>query len=167
MDQLKRLEDMIAHLGKQKRSMTSIATPESSEDSARSNDGEQSQHTGTPASAPPVGYADASHWSSILDDIKDIRAQLDPSGVDYNDDNRNDYVSPDGDGRGHERVSTSPRAKHDLGFRTGKTASLQEMLQQLPSKKFCDYCVSRYFHVKFATLRKLSRLPCYPPGHVS
>lgn len=99
-----------------------------------------------------TGYAEANHWSSILEDIRDIREQLAPGHAE-------EPVLGGG-------ATTPPRSAtpssgaggtassgFDLDFGHTGGLTFREILSGLPSRQVCDFLVAHYFQARFTTLR--------------
>lgn len=86
---------------------------------------------------------DASHWESILEDIREVREHLSPANT-----------SPSyGESRGE---SVDPPGQPDAGFLFGTAAdtSIQQILSILPSQPICDMLLSWFFNARFMNLGK-------------
>lgn len=146
-DQLKRLEDMIFSLAEQKTSPSGSSTAHSS------STAEQSKADS--ASVPEDGatgttrFTESNHWLSIIEDIKDIRAQLSPGlgqGI--------PTISEIAPAASESGSAASPVSAADLGLRHARTVSIDHILKGLPSRQICDFWVSHYFQARFTTLRE-------------
>lgn len=89
-------------------------------------------------------YADSSHWSTILDSIKDIRANFCPSdsqGIPTPSE-QTDYTL--------EEHSVS-----DLGLaaQPPRVVNIQRILDEIPPRQICDSLVSQYFRAHQIILR--------------
>lgn len=103
-------------------------------------------------------YVDPSHWSCLLEDIRQIRDELSPSWSGGQEPTLLPESSRD--------VSMEPSPKE--GFQAGEglvfgpfgTLELQHILRSLPSRQLCDRLVSQYFRARHAVLRKLCHETC-------
>jgi hypothetical protein len=106
-------------------------------------------------------HIESSHWSSVLEDIRQIRDQLSPSssGHDAQEHAWNSFGSPS------ESVLPSrenrPGAGEDLVFGAMPRLDMRQILGSLPSRQVCDSLVSRYFLASHQILRTYCTL-CQP-----
>lgn len=100
-------------------------------------------------------YVDPSHWSSILEDIRQIRDQLSSP----NNAHEQAVGHPESSTNASEPES-NPReesqADRDIVFGPwgALDLDLQLILGNLPSRQLCDRLVSHYFRARHAILRK-------------
>jgi hypothetical protein len=146
-DQLKRLEDMIFSLTEQKTSPSASSTTQSSSTLEHT----KADSASVPEDAAPgtTRFTESNHWLSIIEDIKDIRAQLSPSlgqGIPTN-----SVIVPT---TSESASAASPVNAADLGLRHARAVSLDHVLKSLPSREICDFWVSHYFQARYTTLRE-------------
>ncbi|KAB5563458.1 fungal-specific transcription factor domain-containing protein [Coniochaeta sp. 2T2.1] len=85
-------------------------------------------------------YVDPSHWSSLLEDIRQIRDELSPpNGQDQSDDS-------------HRTPTSVSEPSFDLVFVPFGALDLRQILANLPPRQLCDRLVSQYFRARHAIL---------------
>ena len=91
-------------------------------------------------------YTESNHWSSVLESIRSIRADISPANAQSN-------TSPS---IGIEGISEDECSVSDLDltFVSAQTPTLEDILLNLPSRRICDNLVSRYFRSKQIVLRR-------------
>lgn len=151
-DRLKRLEELIATLAEEGGPVLQVqhslplvqelpaqATPEGTPEKS-------------PAAVSQTGYTDANHWSSILEDIRDIREQLAPAQEvqDSLEDSSPPSTGSAATGSGSKGAAAPG---FDLGFGQTGPSTLQDVLAGLPPRQVCDFLVAHYFQARFTTLR--------------
>jgi hypothetical protein len=151
-DRLKRLEELIATLAEDGGPVVQVqpSLPPVQELSVKATP------EGTPGKSPAAvsqtGYTDANHWSSILEDIRDIREQLAPTQEvqDPLEDSSPPSTGSPATGSGSKGAAASG---FDLGFGQTGPSTLQNVLSGLPPRQVCDFLVAHYFQARFTTLR--------------
>lgn len=96
-----------------------------------------------------ASYVDASHWSSILESIREIRQELLSSDPQI-------HASVKSSSAINTSLPLRRELQVDLGLNLGSTEmlSLEGVLKGLPSRQICDKLVSRYFHSQYKIMRK-------------
>ena len=84
-----------------------------------------------------VNFADASHWKSILEDIKEVRDHI--STLD----------SPQAHPLPGQQNTIGPAPDSSLIFNMYPQAGLPEVLEGLPPQSTCDMLVSLYFQFQY------------------
>lgn len=92
-----------------------------------------------------IRYVNASHWLSILDDIKELREHLSPPG----DSSDNTPILNDGP---YRNTGGTPEHGVNILFGMSQDPSLQEILSTLPPQPACDRLVSHYFNTRYQVL---------------
>lgn len=86
---------------------------------------------------------DASHWESILEDIREVREHLSPANT----------TPSYGETRGE---SIDAPGQPDAGFLFGTAAdtSIEQIIAILPAQPICDMLLSWFFNARFMNLGK-------------
>ncbi|KAH7165760.1 fungal-specific transcription factor domain-containing protein [Dactylonectria macrodidyma] len=95
-----------------------------------------------------ASYTDSSHWSSILEDIKDIREQLSSSPPQEQTSKAAASLTD------ATEASLEDESQYETDLFLGCTAppDLQQVLRSLPSRRICDSLVSCYFRSQYTIL---------------
>ncbi|KAJ9137748.1 Fungal transcriptional regulatory protein, N-terminal [Pleurostoma richardsiae] len=161
-ERLKSLEDLISSLAAKGVSadsaMASASTPEHSttgqtqmlKDSdagsvthSASTDDPPQALSGGSLNSVQASYVDSSHWSSILENIREIREQLSPSDV------HEQVSAADSSTNGTDLTpGEEAHSNTDLVFGQTEALGLQDILGSLPPRHVCDSLVSHYFRAK-------------------
>lgn len=139
-ERLKHLESLLVAVAGQKGPIPPIGN--NSTASVSKEDSEARIDNTVPSGLP--NHLDSSHWSSILDDIKAIREELPSESPESMSEN-----SPPEAGL-HLRRETS--LDFDLGSADG--ASMESVLEALPSREVCDTLTSMFFRWHYNMMRK-------------
>ncbi|KAH6695374.1 fungal-specific transcription factor domain-containing protein [Plectosphaerella plurivora] len=145
-DRLKKLEELIATLAEEGGPVLQAQPPSS----AQSTPIAKNVTTESPAAVSQTGYTDANHWSSILEDIRDIREQLAP--VQEAQDPRDSSSPPTFETPPRSTTSKGDVSGFDFGFGQIGSSTFQDVLAGLPSRQVCDFLVAHYFQARFTTL---------------
>lgn len=94
-----------------------------------------------------ANYLDSSHWSSLLEDIQEIREQLSPSSAPEHSLTLNSSTTS---------AEWTPQAQDgaDIIFGQHEILDHNQILEALPSREVCDSLVSQYFRPRHAILRE-------------
>ena len=162
-DRLKNLESLLSSLAKDGISEGPHVAGEISAtmgDRAMTNAGPDSSSGAEPSSitSPKVAsdgllggnmanYLDSSHWSSLLEDIKEIREQLSPSSA------TEQPLTMDSSSTNAEWTPQEAQDGIDIIFGQHEVLDPRQLLESLPSREVCDSLVSQYFRPRHAILR--------------
>lgn len=95
-----------------------------------------------------VNFVDSSHWLSVLEDIREVREHLSPTGS---------IPAPDvPKGSGASWDPEPPEVSSVLGLEASIT--LGDILTSLPPRPICDRLLSLYFNSRFQVLGECSHL---------
>ncbi|CAM1510895.1 Fc.00g084080.m01.CDS01 [Cosmosporella sp. VM-42] len=95
-----------------------------------------------------ASYVDSSHWSSILEDIREIREQISPSNI------PGQVAMVESSTTGSDwTLAEEPQGDTDLVLESAEKLDLQQILGSLPSRQVCDGLVSNYFRSRFTILQ--------------
>ncbi|KAH7152010.1 fungal-specific transcription factor domain-containing protein [Dactylonectria estremocensis] len=164
-ERLKTLEDLITSLAQKSQSkppdtIMTLAKNRSRTDAAMTTDSDAGSDAhvrpkdevetlgGGLLSGLQASYTDSSHWSSILEDIKDIREQLSSS---FPQERTSTATASLTDAT---EVSLEDESQHETDLFLGCTVplDLQQVLRSLPSRRICDSLVSCYFRSQYTIL---------------
>lgn len=159
-ERLKSVEDLISSLARNGTSSAFQTVNPPQEDTSMTDDAElifashPSVNTVKTTDNKLLGgdkatYLDSSHWTSLLEDIREIREQLSPSNFDEQSSTVHS-VSAGAEWTPKEVVGD----EIDLVFGQNEGLDFQEILQSMPSRQVCDMLVSQYFRPRDAILRK-------------
>lgn len=145
---------MIFTLAEQKVSPSTSTTTQGTALTERSKSDSEPVVDGNSSSSSPSqpGFTESNHWLSIIEDIKDIRAQLSPANADSATHSSSLGASSHGPKAGSD--ASSPANASDLGLRHIGLVSIDDVLKGLPARELCDFWVSHYFQARFTTLRE-------------
>ncbi|KAB5580338.1 fungal-specific transcription factor domain-containing protein [Coniochaeta sp. 2T2.1] len=102
------------------------------------------------SSKSETSYVDPSHWSSLLEDIRQIRDELSPSnGRDQSDDS---HLTPTSVSEPCFTAGEGVPTREDLIFGSFGALELRQILTNLPPRHMCDMLVSQYFRARHAIL---------------
>ena len=160
-DRLKSVEDLVSSLARNDATAGTQAAKAPAEDLSMTDDADfisvphSSINTNKVLDNGLLGgdkatYLDSSHWSSLLEDIREIREQLSPSNVD---EQSSTIQSASADTEWTAKEDN--RAEVDLVFGRQEALNFQDLLQSVPSRQVCDSFVSQYFRPGDAILRKI------------